>query len=91
MWLIVVNALLSWGIWEFQYTMPNNGYVFPLLFIPLLWGYTLPSIIGFLRRLPHRWPLFLGNTLLGWTFFIWVVCLIVSIWPNERREVEENF
>jgi hypothetical protein len=39
--------------------------------------YFAPTIVAIMRKdVPSRKPIFLVNLLLGWTFIIWVVCLV---------------
>lgn len=52
--------------------------------IAALWSYMLPSVIAFLRHHRNRWPVFLGNLLLGWSGIVWIVCLIFSVGSNQR-------
>lgn len=50
----------------------------PVLIICLIILYWAPSIFGFTRRHHQRWPIFLVNLFLGFTFIGWVVALVWS-------------
>lgn len=41
--------------------------------------YFLPSIVGFVRKHPHRWGILALNLFLGWTFFGWIGSLVWAV------------
>jgi hypothetical protein len=58
-----------------------------LLFMLLFFGtiglaiYFIPSIVGFVRRVPNRGVLVAVNAFLGWTLIGWVVAMAMALRP----------
>jgi len=61
-----------------------------VLFVPMLLlslvVYFLPTGVAVLRGHPNRFPIFLLNLLLGWSFIAWVIALVWSFTAIRRRE-----
>ena len=71
--------------------MPIVGGIGPfelLLMMPLIIAYFIPCIIAFKRKHHQVVSLCLINIFLGWTFFVWVVCVAWSFSPIKK--VDEN-
>ena len=51
----------------------------------LLIVYFIPTCIAFGRGHYRRWQIFVGNLLLGWTFFVWCYCVILALSPGARE------
>jgi hypothetical protein len=49
-----------------------------MLNISLLIFHFIPSIIAFRRHHHNKWPVFLLNLFLGWTFIGWIIALVWS-------------
>ena len=67
--------------------------LFGLLFF-LLFGvigfamYFIPTIVGFVRRVPNRGSLFVINFFLGWTLIGWIVALAMAVRdPRPEQQV----
>lgn len=52
-------------------------------------GYILPSIIGVRRGVNGCCVLIILNLLLGWTFIMWLVCLIWAV--TAKTEAEDEY
>jgi hypothetical protein len=55
-----------------------------VLFVPSLVVYLLPTGVAVLRGHPNRFPIFLLNLLLGWSFVAWVIALVWSFTAIRR-------
>lgn len=59
----------------------TTGILFAFMFIM----YFLPTIIAMFTQRRTRWLfIFVFNLLLGWTFLIWGVCMLLAIIPSNR-------
>jgi hypothetical protein len=47
-------------------------------------AYCSPMIIGFVRNVDYKWPLYFGNLLLGFTGIGWAYCLYYAIFGDKK-------
>ena len=53
-----------------------NMYVIAGVAFMAVWFYLFPAYVAFKRSAESRWILFSINLLLGWTFLVWIGCLV---------------
>ena len=61
-----------------------------LLGVLLLMLYFLPSYIAFKKQHPSAIIIFIVNLLLGFTFIVWLICLILAIAYQPRTIIVEK-
>jgi len=49
--------------------------------------YFIPTIVGLGKR--NIAAIFIVNLFLGWTFFFWIVALIMAVWKKEHIKHED--
>jgi hypothetical protein len=47
--------------------------------------YCSPMMIGFIRNVEYKWPLYFGNLLLGWTGIGWAYALYYAIFADREH------
>ena len=56
-----------------------------LLLMPFVIAYFIPCIIALTRKHHHAVPIIIINIFLGWTLFVWVVCVAWSFMPVKQK------
>ncbi len=85
--LLVVLSLLASALAAGLAGMQSLNFLglmiglFPL-FVPVFLIYLLPGYLALHRRSPQSLPVLLVTLLLGWTVFIWVLCLLWALFTK---------